>query len=475
MKWRTADRHFQSTSGISSIGGQNTRVFDAMAQYITLPANLTSGGPAAQISATQASGSLFEVLRESAALGRTFAADDDRPSSPGVAMIGDGLWRQRFGGTPDVLGTAIVIDGTSYTVVGVLAPGFRLPEGQRLRADVEAVIPMRIEVGWVGDHNNSAIGRLAGRRHDRAGAGGDRRAPAPGGGERDGAVGPDGDAHGRGAAADRCDCRPRAPQRAPVVWRDRRRARDRLFEPDEPGADPRAGTDARRGDPIGTWRGQGPPAGARAARLWVAGRDRRRHRRVDRVRRAARLRPDGASGSAAGRGRDARRPRARLRRARDRCHRPAGVDPAGAAHWRSRSAGVAAQRLRFRGARACRIARAHRADGRAGRARGNAPDSNGASRHEPAARARHRPRLQRRRCAVGAGRAARRPLPRRSHAHRCDRAHPRGCEGAAWRSRRVVDIVVADAWGRPGQLRPGRRHQRPACGAAKRELPLHRA
>ena len=140
---------------------QNSRVFDAMAQYITLPANLTSGGPAVQLAVTQASGSLFDVLRESAALGRALAADDDRPGSPAVAVIGDRLWRQRFGGAPDVLGAAIVIDGTSYTVVGVLAPGFRLPDGQRLRADVEAVIPMRIEVGWVGDHNNSAIGRLA--------------------------------------------------------------------------------------------------------------------------------------------------------------------------------------------------------------------------------------------------------------------------------------------------------------------------
>lgn len=140
---------------------QHSRVFTGLAQYITLPANLTSGGPAAQIVVTQASGSLFDVLGESAARGRALAANDDRPDSPAVAVIGDGLWRQRFGGTPDVLGAAIVIDGTSYTVVGVLAPGFRLPEGQRLRADVEAVIPMRIEVGWVGDHNNSAIGRLA--------------------------------------------------------------------------------------------------------------------------------------------------------------------------------------------------------------------------------------------------------------------------------------------------------------------------
>ena len=140
---------------------QNARRFASMAQYITLPANLTSGGPAAQIAVVQASGTLFEVLRESTAVGRLLVGEDDRPGSAAVAVIGDALWRQRFGGLPSVLGTSIVIDGRPYTVVGVLPPRFRLPEGQRLRADIEAVIPMRIDVGWVGDHNNAAIGRLA--------------------------------------------------------------------------------------------------------------------------------------------------------------------------------------------------------------------------------------------------------------------------------------------------------------------------
>jgi putative ABC transport system permease protein len=139
---------------------RHTRLFDSMAQFIALPANLTSGGPATQISAIQASGSVFAVLREPAALGRVLTSDDDRPGSADVVVIGDALWRQRFGGSPGVIGTSMVIDGTPYTIVGVLRPAFRLPEGQRLAANIDAVVPMRITVGWVGDHNNAAIGRL---------------------------------------------------------------------------------------------------------------------------------------------------------------------------------------------------------------------------------------------------------------------------------------------------------------------------
>jgi putative ABC transport system permease protein len=139
---------------------QNARLFESMTQFLTLPANLTSGGPATQIAVVQASGTLFETLGETAALGRLLAPDDDRAGQPDMAVIGDALWKQRFGASPAVLGGAMVIDGRPFTVIGVLPPTFRLPEGQRLIATVDAVIPMRIEAGWMGDHNNSAIGRL---------------------------------------------------------------------------------------------------------------------------------------------------------------------------------------------------------------------------------------------------------------------------------------------------------------------------
>lgn len=134
--------------------------FAAMAQYLTLPANLTSGGAATQVTAVRASGSLFDVLGVPAAVGRALQPADDRPESPDVAVIGHGLWQQRFGGRDAVLGSAIVLDGTPYTVVGVLPPDFRLPEGTRLLANIDAVIPMRLTAGWFGEHNNAAIGRL---------------------------------------------------------------------------------------------------------------------------------------------------------------------------------------------------------------------------------------------------------------------------------------------------------------------------
>jgi putative ABC transport system permease protein len=138
----------------------HARSFESMAQYIVLPANLTGAGDAAQISVVHASGSIFDVLQVHAATGRTLTPADDEEDKRFVAVISDTLWRQRFGADPSVVGRAIVLDGKPFTVVGVLGPDFRLPHGEQLTENIDAFVPVHVEVGWVGDHNDEAIGRL---------------------------------------------------------------------------------------------------------------------------------------------------------------------------------------------------------------------------------------------------------------------------------------------------------------------------
>ena len=135
--------------------------FASMAQYIVLPANLTGAGDAAQISIGHASGSLFDVLQIPAARGRALTPDDERADRPRVAVISDACWRQRFGSDPAIVGRAMTIDGRPHTVVGVLPASFEF-DGRRDRQP-DAFVPIRMaeeRVGWVGDHNNTAIARL---------------------------------------------------------------------------------------------------------------------------------------------------------------------------------------------------------------------------------------------------------------------------------------------------------------------------
>jgi predicted permease len=138
----------------------HAKSFDSMAQFRVGSANLTGRGDAAQLAVVRTSGSLFDVLQTPAALGRTLAPGDEPEGAPNVVTITDSLWRERLGADPHIVGQAIVLDGKPYTVVGVLPPAFRLPSVHKQDAVVDAFVPVRIDVGWVGDHNDQAIGRL---------------------------------------------------------------------------------------------------------------------------------------------------------------------------------------------------------------------------------------------------------------------------------------------------------------------------
>src|SRR5262245_30733081 len=71
------------------------------------------------------SASYFPLLGVTAAVGRTFGADEDDVAKPVSAVVlSDGLWRRRFGSDPQVVGRSISLNGQPFTVVGVMAPGF---------------------------------------------------------------------------------------------------------------------------------------------------------------------------------------------------------------------------------------------------------------------------------------------------------------------------------------------------------------
>ena len=84
-----------------------------------------------------ASSNLFSVLGSTPFRGRTFSSDEDMPEGAKVALLSYGLWHRRFGADENVIGHSIDINGSSYTVVGVMpanfsrlysSPGNPLPE-----------------------------------------------------------------------------------------------------------------------------------------------------------------------------------------------------------------------------------------------------------------------------------------------------------------------------------------------------------
>lgn len=85
------------------------------------------GEPQVLVGAAVTEGMFARVLRTNPVLGRDFLPSEDTPGGPGAVLLSYGLWQQRFGGDPSVLGRAISLNEQPIVVVGVMPEGFRPP------------------------------------------------------------------------------------------------------------------------------------------------------------------------------------------------------------------------------------------------------------------------------------------------------------------------------------------------------------
>jgi putative ABC transport system permease protein len=76
--------------------------------------------------------SFFPMLGVQPKLGRAFLPEEGQPGKEHVVLLGDGLWRRRFGADPNVTGRSVAINGQSYQIIGVLPRGFELPRETEL-------------------------------------------------------------------------------------------------------------------------------------------------------------------------------------------------------------------------------------------------------------------------------------------------------------------------------------------------------
>ena len=96
------------------------------------PASISLGGdgaPPEQYNGNHVSADTFGVLGVRPILGRDFSEADDSAGAEMVVIIGSTIWKNRYGGSPDVVGRRIVVNGTTpATIVGVMPDGFRFHE-----------------------------------------------------------------------------------------------------------------------------------------------------------------------------------------------------------------------------------------------------------------------------------------------------------------------------------------------------------
>jgi putative ABC transport system permease protein len=81
---------------------------------------MTGSGEPERVNARQVSIEYFEVLGSTVATGRTFLPEEARPGHSNVMLLSHRFWFKKLGGDPNILGKDILLDGTSYKVVGTL-------------------------------------------------------------------------------------------------------------------------------------------------------------------------------------------------------------------------------------------------------------------------------------------------------------------------------------------------------------------
>jgi putative ABC transport system permease protein len=105
---------------------QQTGIFQFVAAYDRGVAllNLTGGDNPEQVPGVHVTADYFPLFGARVLAGRTFTTAEDSPNGGHVVVLSYGLWKRRFGGNPNVVGTNIQLEGQPYLVVGVIGQEF---------------------------------------------------------------------------------------------------------------------------------------------------------------------------------------------------------------------------------------------------------------------------------------------------------------------------------------------------------------
>ncbi|HSC27982.1 MAG TPA: ABC transporter permease [Vicinamibacterales bacterium] len=107
---------------------RRSRSFEHLTALQTFNLTLTGGLQTMEVRSAFVTPNMFDLLQVVPSLGRSFAAEENRPGNAFTVLISDGLWRREFGASSDVQGRAITVDGSPATIIGVMPRGFEFPD-----------------------------------------------------------------------------------------------------------------------------------------------------------------------------------------------------------------------------------------------------------------------------------------------------------------------------------------------------------
>ncbi len=137
---------------------KQNQAFERLAVYRTRGFTMIDDSGAIRLRGAITGAELFPILGINALYGRTFIPAEDKPGGGRALILSHNLWRTRFSADPQVVGRTLQVNGESYTIVGVMPPGFQFP----IEAD-----PVEIWTNFARDTESIGIGAISAQRGNR--------------------------------------------------------------------------------------------------------------------------------------------------------------------------------------------------------------------------------------------------------------------------------------------------------------------
>jgi predicted permease len=126
--------------------------FQQVGYYLWNEYTLSSGVPPEQLDGVQISPNLLTLLGIQPAIGRGFTPQEAQPGQDHEAILSFSLWQKQFGGQPGLVGHAIQLDGTPYTVIGIMPRNFYFIWDQ----EIDLLTPLAFTAADLSEAHRSA-------------------------------------------------------------------------------------------------------------------------------------------------------------------------------------------------------------------------------------------------------------------------------------------------------------------------------
>lgn len=136
----TAYEGLQISPSMSITFQEHNRSFSSLGIWVPSTASITGIAQPEQVKTGAIGDGILETFAVPPLAGRWLSHADQAPRGTHNVMLSYGYWQRRFGGDRTVLGRSLQIDGVTYTVIGIMPPGFRLAD-----YDFDLLLPLQLD------------------------------------------------------------------------------------------------------------------------------------------------------------------------------------------------------------------------------------------------------------------------------------------------------------------------------------------